>query len=202
MGDRGGMGVDSETIPEDDTVGTDDIVGKLAKPKRGGTEKVDGIKDEPRLGWLARYCRYCERNPWTGFLSVFFTVLVMAAVVGALGLASFDSESDKVGVSRTAPIHHIRNLPFRNDDTFSGRRYPSPSAHPPRFIRRIYPTFSYAYASSTRIRTYRRSGSYWRMRSRAAPTPPRLRSKCAIDPSAKSPEPPSYRGRRNPRAEP
>ena len=143
MGDRGGMGVDSETIPEDDAVGTDDIVGKLAKPKRGGTDTVDGIKDEPRLGWLARYCRYCERNPWTGFLSVFFTVLVMAAVVGALGLASFDSESDKVGVSRTALILHIRNLPFRNDDTFSGRRYPSPSAHPPRFTKRIYPTFSY-----------------------------------------------------------
>ena len=93
------MGVDSKTIPEDDAVGTDDIVGKLATKQRGGTEKVDGIKDEPRLGWLARYCRYCERNPWTGFLSVFFTVLVMAAVVGAFGLASFDSESDKVGVS-------------------------------------------------------------------------------------------------------
>ena len=137
------MGVDSEAISEDDAVGTDDIVGKLATKQRGGTEKVDGIKDEPRLGWLARYCRYCERNPWTGFLSVFFTVLVMAAVVGAFGLASFDSESDKVGVSWTAPLHHIRNLPFRNDDTFSGRRYPSPSAHPPRFIQRIYPTFSY-----------------------------------------------------------
>ena len=35
MGDRGGMGVDSETIPEDDAVGTDDIVGKLAKPEEG-----------------------------------------------------------------------------------------------------------------------------------------------------------------------
>ena len=135
MGDRGGMGVDSETIPEDDAVGTDDIVGKLAKPKRGGTEKVDGIKDEPRLGWLARYCRYCERNPWTGFLSVFFTVLVMAAVVGAFGLASFDSESDKVGVSRTAPIHHIRNLPFRTRRYLFGTTIPftlraSPAIHP------------------------------------------------------------------------
>ena len=54
------MGVDSETIPEDDAVGTDDIVGKLATKKRGGTEKEVGIKDEPRLGWLARYCRYCD----------------------------------------------------------------------------------------------------------------------------------------------
>ena len=134
MGDRGGMGVDSETIPEDDAVGTDDIVGKLAKPKRGGTDKVDGIKDEPRLGWLARYCRYCERNPWTGFLSVFFTVLVMAAVVGALGLASFDSESDKVGVSRTAPLLHIRNLPFRTRRYLFGTTVPvtlraSPAIH-------------------------------------------------------------------------
>ena len=134
MGDRGGMGVDSETIPEDDAVGTDDIVGKLAKPKRGGTDTADGIKDEPRLGWLARYCRYCERNPWTGFLSVFFTVLVMAAVVGALGLASFDSESDKVGVSRTAPLLHIRNLPFRTRRYLFGTTVPvtlraSPAIH-------------------------------------------------------------------------
>ena len=136
------MGVDSETIPEDDAVGTDDIVGKLAKPKRGGTEKVDGIKDEPRLGWLARYCRYCERNPWTGFLSVFFTVLVMAAVVGAFGLASFDSESDKVGVSRTAPIHHIRNLPFRTRRYLFGTTIPvtlraSPAIHPDASIQRF-----------------------------------------------------------------
>ena len=134
MGDRGGMGVDSETIPEDDAVGTDDIVGKLATKKRGGTEKEVGIKDEPRLGWLARYCRYCERNPWTGFLSVFFTVLVMAAVVGAFGLASFDSESDKVGVSRTAPstIFGISpfgtTIPFRDDDTLHPPRIPRDSS--------------------------------------------------------------------------
>ena len=129
------MGVDSETIPEDDAVGTDDIVGKLATKKRGGTEKEVGIKDEPRLGWLARYCRYCERNHWTGFLSVFFTVLVMAAVVGAFGLASFDSESDKVEVSWTAPLHHIRHhLPFRTRRYLFGTTIPftlraSPAIH-------------------------------------------------------------------------
>ena len=116
-------------------MGTDDIVGKLATKQRGGTEKVDGIKDEPRLGWLARYCRYCERNPWTGLLSVFFTVLVMAAVVGAFGLASFDSESDKVGVSRTDPIHHIRHRPFRTRRYLFGTTIPftlraSPAIHP------------------------------------------------------------------------
>ena len=83
------------------------------------------------MGWLARYCRHCERNPWTGFLSVFFTVLVMAVVVGAFGLAGFDTENDKVGVRPPrvprAPRSFIRHIPFRHAFSVSGRRTRTPA---------------------------------------------------------------------------
>ena len=79
--------------PEDAEVDAGDVVGEVVKQPKDAPSR-----DEPTsMGWLARYCRHCERNPWTGFLSVFFTVLVMAVVVGAFGLARFDTENDKVG---------------------------------------------------------------------------------------------------------
>ena len=84
------------STPEDAEVDAGDVV--CAHPEEEVKQPKDApSRDErPSMGWLARYCRHCERNPWTGFLSVFFTVLVMAVVVGAFGLAEFDTENDKV----------------------------------------------------------------------------------------------------------
>lgn len=81
------------STPEDAEVDAGDVVGEVVKQPKDAPSR----DEPPSMGWLARYCRHCERNPWTGFLSVFFTVLVMAVVVGAFGLARFDTENDKVG---------------------------------------------------------------------------------------------------------
>ena len=119
------------STPEDAEVDAGDVV--CAHPEEEVKLPKDALsRDErPSMGWLARYCRHCERNPWTGFLSVFFTVLVMAVVVGAFGLAEFDTENDKVGVRPPrvprAPRSFIRHIPFRDAFSVSGRRTrPSP----------------------------------------------------------------------------
>lgn len=119
------------STPEDAEVDAGDVV--CAHPEEEVKQPKDApSRDErPSMGWLARYCRHCERNPWTGFLSVFFTVLVMAVVVGAFGLAEFDTENDKVGVRPPrvprAPRSFIRHIPFRHAFSVSGRRTrPSP----------------------------------------------------------------------------
>lgn len=101
------------STPEDAEVDAGDVVGEVVKQPKDAPSR-----DEPTsMGWLARYCRHCERNPWTGFLSVFFTVLIMAVVVGAFGLARFDTENDKVGARPPrvprAPRSFIRHIPFR-----------------------------------------------------------------------------------------
>ena len=124
------------STPEDAEVDAGDVV--CAHPEEEVKQPKDApSRDErPSMGWLARYCRNCERNPWTRFLSVFFTVLVMAVVVGALGLAGFDTENDKVGVRPPrvprAPRSFIRHIPFRHAFSVSGRRTRTP---PPRVRR-------------------------------------------------------------------
>ena len=194
---RGGMRNEGDALastPEDAEVDAGDVVGEVVKQPKDAPSR----DEPPSMGWLARYCRHCERNPWTGFLSVFFTVLVMAVVVGAFGLARFDTENDKVGARPPrvprAPRSFIRHIPFREIPFCFGTTPPNPRV----FVAmlELFPTFP-DYANH---RAHRRSGSYSRTRSPAEPTPRRLRSSCATDPSAKSPARPSYRGRRSPRA--
>ena len=185
------------STPEDAEVDAGDVVGEVVKQPKDAPSR-----DEPTsMGWLARYCRHCERNPWTGFLSVFFTVLVMAVFVGAFGLARFDTENDKVGARPPrvprAPRSFIRHIPFR-EIPFPFRD----DARPP-FVAMLepFPTFRFlTLPTPARIASHRRSGSYSRTRSPAEPTPRRRRSNCETDPSAKSRAQPSYPGRRNPRA--
>ena len=124
------------STPEDAEVDAGDVIGEV---ERGDMEQPNYAlsRDErPSMGWLARYCRHGERSPWTRFLSVFFTVLVMAVVVGAFGLAEFDTENDKVGVRPPrvprAPRSFIRHIPFRDAFSVLGKTHPPP----PRRVRR------------------------------------------------------------------
>lgn len=187
------------STPEDAEVDAGDVVGEVVKQPKDAPSR-----DEPTsMGWLARYCRHCERNPWTGFLSVFFTVLVMAVVVGAFGLARFDTENDKVGARPPrvprAPRSFIRHIPFREMPfPFRDDARKPPLRRDARALPDVsFPDFA---TPAARIASHRRSGSYLRTRSPAEPTPRRLRSNCETDPSAKSRAQPSYPGRRNPRA--
>ena len=80
------------STPEDAEVDAGDVVGEVVKQPKDAPSR----DERPSMGWLARYCRHGERSPWTGFLSVFFTVLVMAVVVGAFELAGFETDNDMV----------------------------------------------------------------------------------------------------------
>ena len=93
MGNDGGA---LASTPEDAEVDAGDVIGEV---ERGDVEQPNYApsRDErPSMGWLARYCRHGERSPGTGFLSVFFTVLVIAAVFLAFELAGFETDNDMV----------------------------------------------------------------------------------------------------------
>ena len=80
------------STPEDAEVDAGDVVGEVVKQPKDAPSR-----DEPTsMGWLARYCRHGERSPWTRFLSMLFTVLVIAAVFLASELAGFETDNDMV----------------------------------------------------------------------------------------------------------
>ena len=93
MGNDGGA---LASTPEDAEVDAGDVV--CAHPEEEVKQPKDApSRDErPSMGWLARYCRHGERNPWTRFLSMFFTVLVIAVVFLAFELAGFETDNDMV----------------------------------------------------------------------------------------------------------
>ena len=93
MGNDGGA---LASTPEDAEVDAGDVIGEVERGDVEQPKDAPSRDERPSMGWLARYCRHGERSPWTRFLSMFFTVLVIAVVFLAFELAGFETDNDMV----------------------------------------------------------------------------------------------------------